>query len=114
MPPLINVRSISKAFRGRSTVSERLLHGFRGRSHWTHRSEWFGQIHASSNSRGHGIADDGEIAVPKRIRMSYVEQESAFRPSDTVRSVIEAALKSSAVPESERGTLFAEKLGRDT
>jgi ATP-binding cassette subfamily F protein uup len=56
--------------------------------------------------------DDGEIAVRKRIRLSYVEQKSEFRSEDTVRSVVEAAMNSSAVPESERGTRFAETLGR--
>ena len=44
--------------------------------------------------------------------MSYVEQESVFEPGATVRSVVEAALQGSAVPESERGTRFAETLGR--
>ena len=58
------------------------------------------------------IPDDGEIAVRKRLRMSYVEQESEFRPGDTVRSVVDAAMKPSALPESERGTRFAETLGR--
>ncbi len=56
--------------------------------------------------------DDGEIAVRKRLRMSYVEQESEFERGATVRSVVDAALKKSAVPESERGTRFAETLGR--
>ena len=44
--------------------------------------------------------------------MSYVEQESEFRPGDTVRSVVEASMQQSGVPEAERGTRSAETLGR--
>lgn len=56
--------------------------------------------------------DEGEIAVRKRLRMSYVEQESEFHPDDTVGSVIEKAMERTGVPSSERGTLSAEALGR--
>ena len=56
--------------------------------------------------------DSGEIAVRKRVRLSYVEQDSKFKGSDTVRSVAQSAMARAAVPESERGTRFAETLGR--
>src|SRR5579863_9913556 len=56
--------------------------------------------------------DDGEIAVRKRLRMSYVEQESQFHPGDTVRSVVEKAMERAEVTSPERGTLSAETLGR--
>src|ERR1700729_2190939 len=56
--------------------------------------------------------DDGAIAVRKRLRLTYVEQDSRFAVGQTVRAVVENALVRSAVPESERGTLFAETLGR--
>jgi len=56
--------------------------------------------------------DSGEIAVRKRVRLSYVEQDSKFKPGDTVRSVAQSAMERAAVPESERGTRFAETLGR--
>ncbi|MGB8988583.1 MAG: ABC-F family ATP-binding cassette domain-containing protein, partial [Candidatus Sulfotelmatobacter sp.] len=56
--------------------------------------------------------DSGEIAVRKRIRLSSVEQDSKFQPGDTVRSVAQKAMERAGVPESERGTRFAETLGR--
>jgi ATP-binding cassette subfamily F protein uup len=56
--------------------------------------------------------DSGEIAVRKRIRLSCVEQDSKFKSGDTVRSVTQSAMERAAVPESERGTRFAETLGR--
>jgi len=56
--------------------------------------------------------DSGEIAVRKRIRFAYVIQDSKFAPGDTVRTVIEKALDCASVQGSERGTRFAETLGR--
>ena len=112
MPPLINVRSISKAF-GAAPL-------FQNVSFTVSEGDRVGLIGPNGSGKstllrilaGTETPDDGEIAVRKRLRMSYVEQESVFEPGATVRSVVEAALQGSAVPESERGTRFAETLGR--
>jgi ATP-binding cassette subfamily F protein uup len=56
--------------------------------------------------------DAGEIAVRKHIRLSYVQQESDFRPGQPVRAVVETALQHSSVLETERANRFAETLGR--
>jgi ABC transport system ATP-binding/permease protein len=112
LPPLINVRSISKSFGAEPlfqnvsfTVSEGDRIGLIG-PNGSGKSTLLRILSATEDT------DEGEIAFRKRLRMSYVEQESEFRPGATVRSVVEAALKESAVPESERGTRFAETLGR--
>jgi ATP-binding cassette subfamily F protein uup len=112
LPPLINVRSISKAFGADPlfqnvyfTVSEGDRIGLIG-------PNGSGKSTLLRILAGTEDTDDGEIAFRKRIRLAYVEQESAFHAGDTVRSVVDAALKKSAVPESERGTRFAETLGR--
>ena len=56
--------------------------------------------------------DGGELALRKRSRLSHVQQEAHFAGTQTVRSVIEAALERSAVPADERQARLAETLGR--
>jgi len=58
------------------------------------------------------VPDSGEVSKRKRSRLSYVEQESRFDPGQTVRSVIESALERAVVPPNDRGSRFAELLGR--
>ncbi len=57
-------------------------------------------------------ADSGEIAIRKRVRLTCVLQDSKFASGETVRSVVEKALERAAISTTERGTLFAETLGR--
>ena len=112
MPPIINAQDISKAFGANPlfqnicfTVSE---------------SDRIGLIGPNGSGKstllrilaGDVSPDSGEIAVRKRIRLSYVEQDSQFKPGATVRSVAQSAMERATVPESERGNRFAETLGR--
>jgi ABC transport system ATP-binding/permease protein len=61
---------------------------------------------------GRVTPDSGNVAIRKRARVSYVTQISEFASSDTVRSVIEAALQQSTAPETEQRSRVAETLGR--
>ena len=56
--------------------------------------------------------DAGELAVRKRARMSFVEQDSQFEPGVSVRSVVEKAMRAANVPEDERASRLESTLGR--
>ena len=112
MPPIINAQEISKAFGANPlfqnicfTVSEGDRIGLIG-------PNGSGKSTLLRILAGDVTPDSGEIAVRKRVRLSYVEQDSQFERGSTVRSVAQSAIEQAAVPESERGTRFAETLGR--
>ncbi len=112
MPPIINAQGISKAF-GANPL-------FQNVSFTVSEGDRIGLIGPNGSGKstllrilaGDVRPDGGEIAVRKRIRLSYVEQDSKFKPGATVRSVAQSAMERATVPESERGTRFAETLGR--
>ncbi len=112
MPPIINAQGISKAFGANPlfqnisfTISERDRIGLIG-------PNGSGKSTLLRILAGDVSPDSGEIAARKRIRLSYIEQDSKFEAGATVRSVTQNAMERAAVPESERGTRFAETLGR--
>ncbi len=112
MPPIINVQKISKAFGAQPlfhdvsfTVSEGNRIGLIG-------PNGSGKSTLLRILAGTEVPDSGNVAVRKRLRLTYVEQDSHFKAGETVRSVIETALKSSANIDSEHGAHFAETLGR--
>ncbi len=112
MPPIINAQGISKAF-GASPL-------FQNISFTVSEGERIGLIGPNGSGKstllrilaGDVSPDSGEIAARKRIRLSYIEQDSKFKPGATVRSVAQSAMERATVAESERGTRFAETLGR--
>jgi ATP-binding cassette subfamily F protein uup len=112
LPPIINAQDISKAF-GANPL-------FQNVSFTISEGDRVGLIGPNGSGKstllrilaGNESPDSGEIAFRKRIRLSYVEQDSKFEPGATVRSVAQNAMERAAVPDSERGTRFAETLGR--
>jgi len=112
LPPIINAQGISKAF-GANPL-------FQNVSFTVSEGDRIGLIGPNGSGKstllrilaGDVRPDGGEIAVRKRIRLSYVEQDSTFKAGDTVRSVALNAMDRAALPESDRGTRFAETLGR--
>ncbi len=112
MPPIINAQRISKAF-GASPL-------FQDVSFTVSEGDRIGLIGPNGSGKstllrilaGTVVPDSGEVSKRKRARLSYVEQESKFDSGHTVRFVVERALENASVPATERGTRFAETLGR--
>jgi len=112
LPPIINAQKISKAFGAQPlfqdlsfTVSEGSRIGLIG-------PNGSGKSTLLRILAGTEEPDSGNLAIRKRLRLSYMEQDSHFKAGETVRSVIERAIESSANIDSEHGTHFAETLGR--
>jgi ATP-binding cassette subfamily F protein uup len=112
LAPIINAQGMSKAFG--STVL------FQDVSFTVSENDRIGLIGPNGSGKstllrilaGEEDLDSGEIAVRKRVRLTCVLQESKFAPGESVRSVVEKALNRAAVSTNERGTRFAETLGR--
>jgi len=112
LPPIINAQGISKSF-GANPL-------FQNVSFTVSEGDRIGLIGPNGSGKstllrilgGDVNPDSGDIAVRKRIRLSYVEQDSTFKPGDTIRSVALSAMERAAVPESDRDTRFAETMGR--
>jgi ABC transport system ATP-binding/permease protein len=112
LPPIINAQDISKAF-GANPL-------FQNVSFTVSEGERIGLIGPNGSGKstllrilaGDVSPDSGSIAVRKRIRLTCVEQDSKFESGITIRSVAEGAMERASVADSERGTRFAETLGR--
>jgi len=112
LPPILNAQGISKAF-GADPL-------FREISFTVSDNERIGLIGPNGSGKstllgilaGHIAPDMGEVAVRKRVRLSFVVQDSRFPTGSTARSVILAALKDAGIPEAEHAALLAETLGR--
>ena len=112
MPPIINAQGISKAF-GANPLFQDVSFTLSG-------GDRIGLIGPNGSGKstllrilaGSEDPDQGDVAVRKRIRVTCVQQDSKFKSGATVRSVAEHAMEGAGVPQSERGTRFAETLGR--
>lgn len=112
MPPIINAQGISKAFGAKPlfedvsfTVSEGDRIGLIG-------PNGSGKSTLLRILAGTEQPDTGNVAIRKRLQLSYVEQDSMFLADATVRSVVEKAIQRSVTANGEHGTHFAETLGR--
>ncbi|HST13026.1 MAG TPA: ATP-binding cassette domain-containing protein, partial [Terriglobales bacterium] len=112
MPPILNARSLAKSYGANPlfqnvsfTVSEGDRIGLIG-PNGSGKSTLLGIL------AGRIDPDEGELAVRKRARMSYVAQESQFAAGKTARQVVEHAMARGAVPEDERANRMAAVMGR--
>ncbi|HVI80318.1 MAG TPA: ATP-binding cassette domain-containing protein, partial [Candidatus Acidoferrum sp.] len=112
MPPIINAQGLSKAFGALPLFEEISFTVSEG-----DRTALIGPNGSGKSTllrilAGLEAPDTGEIASRKRVRLSYVVQDSKFGAGLTVQAVVENAMGAASVPADERGTRFAETLGR--
>ena len=112
MPPILNAQGLSKAFGATPlfheisfTVSDGDHIGLIG-------PNGAGKSTLLKVLAGDEDADAGDVAIRKRARVGYVQQESTFAPKLTVRDVLERALVAANVPEAEREGRLRETSGR--
>ena len=92
LPPIVNARLLSKAF-GASPL-------FRNVSFTVFEGDRIGLIGPNGSGKstllrilaGEIDPDSGDVALRKRTRIAYAQQDAHFQPGDTVRSVVERAL----------------------
>jgi ABC transport system ATP-binding/permease protein len=112
LPPIINAQNISKAF-GAKPLFEEV-------SFTVSEADRIGLIGPNGSGKstllrilaGTERPDSGDVAVRKRLQLSYVEQDSRFVAGVSVRTVVERAMQRSLTADTEHGAHFAETLGR--
>lgn len=112
MPPIINAQNISKAFGAKPL--------FEAVSFTVSQADRIGLIGPNGSGKstllrilaGTEQPDSGDLAIRKHLQLSYVEQDSMFVAGASVRTVVERALQRSVTADADRGTHFAETLGR--
>jgi ATP-binding cassette subfamily F protein uup len=112
MPPILNAQSVTKQF-GATPL-------FRDISITVEDGDRIGLIGPNGAGKSTLLAllagqvepDSGELAVRKRARAAYVPQDSRFATGLTIRQVLEGALTSAHVNESEREGRLRELAGR--
>jgi ATP-binding cassette subfamily F protein uup len=112
LPPILNAQGLSKSF-GAAPLFENV---------WftVGEGDRIGLIGPNGSGKstlleiliGRMPPDSGEIAVRKLARLSYIAQESQFAPGESVRSIIQRALRAASVPRAEWEGRAAETLGR--
>jgi ABC transport system ATP-binding/permease protein len=112
LPPILNAQGLSKRF-GATPL-------FEGISFVISERDRIGLIGPNGSGKstllrilaGLASPDSGEVALRKRTRLSYLEQESQFSEGLSVRQIIQTALSQTEVPESEWEARMGETLGR--
>jgi ATP-binding cassette subfamily F protein uup len=112
LPPIINAQKVAKMF-GAKPLFEEV-------SFMVSEADRIGLIGPNGSGKstlmrilaGTERPDRGDLAVRKRLQLSYVEQDSRFVAGTSIRTVVDSAMQRSVTVDPNRGTHFAETLGR--
>src|SRR6478672_5639732 len=112
MPPLLNAQNITKAFGPRPLFRELSFTVDEGSRIGLIGPNGAGKSTLLKILAGEETPDTGELSVRKRTRVSYVSQISDFIPGQTVWSVMEDAVRTAQVPNTDWDKKIRETLGR--
>ena len=112
MPPILNAQGISKSFGAKALFQNVSFTVFEGSRIGLIGPNGSGKSTLLRILAGLETPDSGNLTAQQKLRLSYVEQESKFRPGDTVRSIAERAVQGSSTVEPEGDAGFAGILGR--
>ena len=112
MAPLLNAQGIGKSYGSDPLFENVSIH--------IGESDRLGLIGPNGSGKstlleilaGRRTPDSGNVALRKGTQLQYVSQESQFEVGATIRSVIRNALDRAAIPDTDRGALEGETLGR--
>jgi ATP-binding cassette subfamily F protein uup len=112
MPPILNAQSVTKQFGARPLFQNISLTVEEGDRIGLIGPNGAGKSTLLAILAGQMEPDSGELAVRKRARAAYVPQDSRFAAGLSVRQVLEAALATAHVLDSEREGRLRELSGR--
>ncbi len=112
MPPILNAQSVSKRYGARILFQDVSLVVSDGDRIGLVGPNGAGKSTLLSILAGREDTDSGGVAVRRRARVGFIEQNSDFPKGATVREVLESALDAANVPDNEREQRLRETVGR--
>ncbi|MGI4980988.1 MAG: ABC-F family ATP-binding cassette domain-containing protein, partial [Janthinobacterium lividum] len=112
MPPILNAQSVSKRYGARILFQNVSLVVSDGDRIGLVGPNGAGKSTLLSILAGREDTDSGDVAVRRRARVGFIQQNSEFKKGATVREVLESALDAANVPDNEREQRLRETVGR--
>ncbi|MGI4759033.1 MAG: ABC-F family ATP-binding cassette domain-containing protein [Janthinobacterium lividum] len=112
MPPILNAQSVSKRYGARILFQDVSLVVSDGDRIGLVGPNGAGKSTLLSILAGREEADSGDVAVRRRARVGFIQQNSEFKKGATVREILESAMDAANVADNEREQRLRETVGR--